>query len=238
MRNFIPLLVGSASLVWATAAWAIKHNSPAEVTRHPEAVLITAKDVNPPRTSFSCGVLLSPEVVLTTAHGVAGYKTWEVTAPYARRETRQAGVKTVRIHSDYKLGNAENDLAILILDRPIKIEGDWPALPGAALYPLETPVLVLGRVVDGQISPQQLFEAPATLVEVRGDTNIYGGHPQLCEHGDSGGPIYLTRRDHQLVGLMCGSLGFTRANVPTDIYVPLGGRNREWLLTHLPRQKP
>ncbi len=237
MRNF-QILAGIASLLCPTTVWAIKHNPPTEATRYPETVLITAKDANPLRTSVSCGVLLSPEVVLTTAHGVAGYKTWEVTAPYARQETRQAGVKSVRVHSGYKLGSAENDLAILILDRSIKIDGNWPTLPGAALYPLETPLLIVGRVAEGKISPKQLFEAPATLVSVRGDTNVYGGHPQLCEHGDSGGPVYLARQEHQLVGLMCGSVDFSRANVATDIYVPLGGRNRDWIMAHLPRQKP
>jgi len=236
MRNIVAVLVGVGALCWPAEAWAIKQRPPREAATHPEAVLIMAKDSQHSRTCVSCGVLLAPTVVLTVAHGVSGFETWQVKAPYARRETDQAAGKMLRVHPDYKPGNAEADLAILILDRPIQIEGDWPSLPGADLYPLETPLAIVGRVAEGKISTEHLFEASSTLVAVRGDTNIYGGHPSLCELGDSGGPVYLARHEHQLVGLLCGSLGFSRANVPTDIYVPLGGRNKDWIASQLPRR--
>jgi hypothetical protein len=236
VRNVVAVCVAVVSVLCQSGAWAIKHSPPREAARHPEAVLITAKDAHSPRSCISCGVLLSPTVVLTVAHGVAGFESWEVKAPYARERTRQARGKIVRINPDYKPGDAEGDLALLTLDRAIDIDGDWPALPGTNLYALETPLVVVGRVAQGKISSQQLFEASTTLVAVRGDTNLYGGHPQICELGDSGGPVYLAARPHQLVGLMCGSLGSSRANVPTDIYVPLGGRNKEWIANHVPRR--
>lgn len=236
MRSMVAVLLLAFAWSSTPSLWAIKQ-TPRETEQHPEVVLVTAKDSRPHRTCVSCGVLLAPTVVLTVAHGVAGFESWQVKAPYASPEANKASVKLLHVNPAYKAGNAEADLAILLLDRPLRIKGEWPSLPAAELYPLETRVTIVGRVADGKISMDHLYAASAILVEVRGDTNVYGGHPNLCELGDSGGPVFLARhqQQHQLVGLMCGSLGFSRANVATDVYVPLGGRNRDWIANQLPR---
>jgi V8-like Glu-specific endopeptidase len=58
----------------------------------------------------------------------------------------------------------------------------------------------------------------------------------VTEPGDSGGPVYLDRNERQLVGVVAGIVGGSRANVPTDVYVPLVGRNRDWIIRELGRK--
>lgn len=204
------------------------------MSRHPEVVLITARHSQSPRTGFCSGVLLSPTTVLTVAHGVAGCDQWEVTAPYARHGAGKAAGKELRTHPAYKPGNSEHDLAVLTLDHVLDIGSTFPTLPDRKLYPIDTPLLVVGRTNKGKPSEKQLFEATSTLVAIRGENNLYGGVSQLTEPGDSGGPVYLARQERVLIALVEGALDASRANVPTDIFIPLGGSNRSWLLRQVP----
>jgi len=201
-------------------------------------VLIVARGAHPARACLSCGVLVSSTAVLTVAHGVAGFETWEVTAPYARGETKKAAGKLLRVHPNYRPNGPENypeyDLAVLILDGPIDIGANLPTLPGNEMHPINTPLLVVGRSGLGQASGQKMFGAYVTLVAVPNNINLYGGHPSVCRPGDSGGPVYLTQNKHQLVAVVAQHRGFSRANVPTDIFVPLSGRTRNWIAEQLP----
>ncbi len=227
-------VVTTAVLLFGTAsAPAIKHQPPREASGHPEVVLITAKSGKGGRTGYCCGVLLGPTIVLSAAHGVTGYERWEVVAPYAKGGAAHVAGKAVRAHPDYRPGQSEHDLAVLLLDQTIAIDSDFPTLPGEKLLPLDTPLLVVGRTLKGKPSDRQLFEAATTLVAIRGENNLYGGNPQVAEPGDSGGPIYLARRHGTLAALVEGALEASRANVPTDIYIPLGGKNRAWILRQL-----
>jgi len=82
------------------------------------------------------------------------------------------------------------------------------------------------------------MRATVTLIPFPGNINIYGGHPQTVEAGDSGGPIYVTgSKDRILVGIVSGNLGGTRANVSTDIFVPISEENVAWIRRQIPRGK-
>jgi hypothetical protein len=238
MRTTTYVLIGAVLVLCETRAGAIKPKSAREVVGHPEAVLITARRSRPSQVSSSSGVLIAPNAVLTAAHAVANFDTWEVTAPYARAGEMRVSVKAVRVHPDYQSGNPEHDVAVLVLDRSILIDGEYPSLPGGALCRLDTALRVVGRVGHGRLSRKQLFAAIASVAPVRGNTNVYGGYPQVCEPGDSGGPVYLAKDERQLVGLVCASLEFRRSGVATDIFVPLDAQHKAWVIRQLPHTSP
>jgi hypothetical protein len=58
----------------------------------------------------------------------------------------------------------------------------------------------------------------------------------VCEPGDSGGPVYRLREERKLIGLVVGNYGVGRANVPTDVFVPLAGPQRIWVMAQMRRQ--
>jgi len=134
MKRTACTVIWGVLLVSATGILTSTQEPLREATDHPEAVLIMARGSHAARACLSCGVLVSPTAVLTVAHGVAGLDAWEVTAPYARGETKKAAGKLLRVHPNYRPGQPEDsreyDLAVLILDRPIDIGGDLPKLPG------------------------------------------------------------------------------------------------------------
>lgn len=218
-------------------AFSLYEKSSREVTHHPDAVLISGKGPTPAHSKACCGVLLSPTVVLTVAHALIGCDSWEVTAPYARGAPTRATSKDPLVHPNYKpmtaVEGAEHDLALLILESPIDIAGDFPTLPGDKLYGIETSLLVVGRTSEANRWEKALFETHVKLVAVPGNINLYGGHPQVCKPGDSGGPVYLARTEGQLVGLVNSRAGWSRFNVPIDLIVPLGGRHKDWILSQL-----
>jgi hypothetical protein len=62
---------------------------------------------------------------------------------------------------------------------------------------------------------------------------VYGGHPQIVEEGDSGGPLFLTGKDRTLIGLISGKLGQSRGNVRTDAFTPIHRKNRAWIVRQM-----
>lgn len=211
-------------------AHAIKGTAVHEAVDHPEVVLVNSVA---PEKQLACshtGVLIAPTVVLTAAHCVQGFETFEVIAPYAKgRGPQRSAAKAAHVHPGFRPGLVEDDLAILMLKEPLDVGHALPPVHTGNLYPLETKLMVVGRVKNGMISPAQAFESPATLVSFPGNTNLYGGHPQTVEKGDSGGPVFLTGKEKKLVGIVSGILEFQRSNVPTDAYVPLSKHNRDWI---------
>jgi secreted trypsin-like serine protease len=219
-------------------AYAIKKKASLEAEDHPEVVLITARHARTHETCRCAGVLLSERAVLTVAHGVDGFDRWEVSAPYAKNGTSKAGVKTARVYPGYKPGTPDNDLALLILDEPIDIAAKFPTLHEGNLLPIETKLLVVGRVDNGSLSHAQLFKASTALVPFPGNTTLYGGHPQIVEEGDSGGPVFTTENDHEIVGIVSGYLGLSRSNVRTDVYIPISSKNKSWILRQVSNDLP
>jgi hypothetical protein len=180
-------------------------------------VTIQVPEVN---RSF-CGVLIAPRAVLTVAHGVYGSKD--------ARNVLVCGIsaKALAIHPQYKPGEFDNDLAIVVLAADIPgtaSSGTFPALHEGTLLRIGTPLRI-----EYRSGPRQV-----TLTSIRTNLNLYGGFPALCEHGDSGTPVY-SRDKKKIVGLVAGTLGWSRTNVATDILVPIGGHNKSWIASVIRR---
>ncbi|MCS6851430.1 MAG: S1 family peptidase [Gemmataceae bacterium] len=238
---------GKIIIAWATLALmvpglsnalALKHRPSREARAHPEAVLIAAVNAREKRRAGGSGALIAPDAVLTAAHVADGFDHLEVLAPYARGGPQRRKVQEVRLHPGHRRGLFENDLAVLLLEGDIDLGRALPTLHDGDLYPINTPLVVVGRVDNGTVSDGKLFEAGVTLVAFPGNQNVYGGHPQTVEHGDSGGPVYVRDREGTIAGVVSGYLGFTRGHVPTDLLVPVSRQNRAWILQQLrPRRE-
>ncbi|MFN4259364.1 MAG: trypsin-like serine protease [Gemmataceae bacterium] len=234
-RGPMLLAVGWALLLTPESP-AIKNRPPREARAVPAAVLITATNTTTRKTSPCSGVWIAPRAVLTAAHCVAGFDSWQVTAPYAQNGRLHATSRNALAHPQFKLGHFEYDLAVIILDEPLDLGFEPPRLRAGALHPIETPLIVVGRVANGMSAQDQLYEASVTLVAFPGNVNVYGGHPQVTEPGDSGGPVVVARQQKELAALISGYIPFSRANVPTDLLVPIDRLKRAWILQQVPKE--
>jgi hypothetical protein len=228
------VLLGVIFLAGAADLYAIKRKPSLEASDHPEVVLITARSSKSSEVGKSSGALIAPNAVLTAAHGLDRFDTWEVTAPYAKNGPARSRSKTARVHPEFKPGTSEYDLALLVLTDPIDLGGKYPTLHDGDLYPLDTRLLVVGRVQNGSVSNTQLFKAPVTLVKFPGNTNLYGGWPHVVEQGDSGGPLFVHGKEQEIAALVSGHLGPSRGHVQTDCFIPVSRRNKAWILRQVP----
>jgi len=192
---------------------------PANVTFLSPCAVVTiwAQDGN----KSTCGVLIAPRTVLTVAHGVYGSKNAEKVV------VCDIPAKAVTIHPKYKPGDFENDLAIVLLSNDIPntaSNGTFPALHEGSLLPIGTPLRIRYRA----------GERRATLTSIRTNLDLYGGFPSTCTHGDSGAPVY-SQDKKKIVALVAGYLEWSRANVATDVLVPISGRDKAWI-TSITRQ--
>jgi hypothetical protein len=216
-------------LAGAAAPAAIRRDPPTEGKGYPETVLVESRGAGDRRVSHGCGVLIGPKAVLTVAHAVAGFESWAVTAPYAPGGPQRRTARTVHIYPNHKPDDLETDLAVVRLDEPLDPGRAYPRLSDGELLPLETQLVCLGRVANGRLSADRLFQAPSTLANFPGNVNLYGGFPAQTEPGDSGGPVYRDGRGERLlVALVLGRLSESRANVATDAFLPISRRNAAW----------
>jgi secreted trypsin-like serine protease len=220
------------------AAQAIETKSSSEATNYPEAVLISSSSRHGNGASRCTGVLIDSRVVLTAAHGVVDFEAWEVTAPYAKGGPATVKATTMRPHPDFDPKSFENDLAILILETPIELQGPFAELHQGDLCRIGSKLTLIGRVNEGKVQSDRLFQGTVERTCIYGNINLYGGFPRVAERGDSGGPVFIGGDGHELVGIIVGGLMASRANVPLDVYAPITEKNRRWALNQVPGEPP
>ena len=202
------------------SAQAIKAKPSTEAKKHAEVVLISGSRWRPRLAGRATGVLIAPNAVLTAAHAVEKFDTWEVVAPYARNGAVRRAVQAIRVHPKFHQEAIENDLAVLILRQSIEIPGKYPTLHGGGLYPIDTRLVVVGRVDNGTLYNNRTFRANLTLVAFRGNVNVYGGHPQTVEEGDSGGPVYAAGKEDEVAAVVSGKPSSNRLGGGAVAYLP------------------
>lgn len=225
-----------ASLTLTGPSLAIDGDGVVEAQDHPEAVLVNVIGPKPDTLTRGSGVLIAPRVVLTAAHGVMGDVRATVTAPYVKDGSASSSrVTSIRIFPGYSEEHPNRDLAVLILADPLAKAEDLPGIYGGPMMPIDAELLVIGRVRRGQVSNEKLFAASVTLIPFPRRLDLYGGHPQRVQPGDSGGPVYLKAQQTKVIGLISRYTGQSRRFVATDGYVPIGRANRSWIMKQFPR---
>ncbi len=194
---------------------AIVDGTPARA--YPEIVAIeTYRDG---KSSGLCsGTLIGPRAVLTAAHctSISQYSadgtrtlrddSFQIFAPYANAQ--RVWAHRAIVHPDYaapEVGyNSLNvhDVAILVLDSPIPL----PKYPRLADKPLtrSTQAVSLGRMFNDDTSETDVFVSKPFSIfsptEFPSITEYYVA-PIVTNKGDSGGPLMLLHKEHEIVGI-------------------------------------
>jgi secreted trypsin-like serine protease len=227
-------MLGTAVVVFGslTDALAIRHKPPQRAVGFPEAVVITAGRARDPKAARCTGALIAPRAVLTAAHCVVGFDSWEVLAPSARGGPVCTTSRDALAHPRFKENPAECDVAVIRLQDDIALDGKYPRIYNGDPLPLETRLTVIGSVDNGKPPGTTLYRADVTLVPFPDNVNVYGGNPRVADHGDSGGPVYVEKGE--IVAVISGHTFVSQRDVAKDLYVPIHGKIREWVLRQVP----
>lgn len=164
--------------------------------QYPEAATINSVggSVPPGTLSLGCsGTLIAPRVVLTAGHCVNEPRTWEIHVGSAAAATTRARRFDWPAGSDGDVfhGNL-HDVGLLFLDQPIVL-ASYPTIAQTAASTTASLKLV-GRVHDG-VATNTLWGAASSGVfdgATDGFPSYYIVAPSILEHGDSGGPVFLS----------------------------------------------
>jgi V8-like Glu-specific endopeptidase len=186
-------------------------------TGYPEAVLVDMKEGGQV-TSLCSGALIAPKVVLTAGHCVHGFDGWNVTAPFANKQTAKASSAATydwNNESEYVDPNL-HDVGLVFLDTPITL-ASYPTLTSSAVA-TGSKVQNIGRINNGTTSYTKLFLGPAVSVQ---SGKQYGfpfdyATAETIQSGDSGGPV-VVNGTHKIVAVNSGSGGGTQVLARVDL---------------------
>ncbi|HVH45915.1 MAG TPA: trypsin-like serine protease, partial [Labilithrix sp.] len=160
------------------------------------SVSLVLHDENGTRVGEGSGILISPRVVLTSGHLIAGKSRWTVTSSDGK--TKATGVRGLTYdwmnYNSNKSHPRKHDVGVIYLDRPIQL----------AAYPkLSDQKLANGakatRVRSNGASFEQL---PATLNKFTTFPNAYVTDISGGERLDTGGAVLNDK--NEIVGLVTG----------------------------------
>jgi len=186
-------------------------------TGYPEAVLVDMKEGGQV-TSLCSGSLIAPKVVLTAGHCVHGFTGWNVTAPFANKQTAKATSAATYDwdnESEYVDPNL-HDVGLVFLDTPITL-ASYPTLATSAVA-AGSKVQNIGRINNGTTSYTKLYLGPAVTVK---NGSSYGfpfdyASSETIQSGDSGGPV-VVNGSHKIVAVNSGSGGGTQVLARVDL---------------------
>ncbi|XP_072746689.1 serine protease ndl [Anoplolepis gracilipes] len=194
--------------------------------------------------NFHCGGVILNEIhVLTVTHCMEGYEKhyYEIQAGMLRRfsfspMTQLRKARFVILHPDYESKNMQNDIALVMLDKPFlfnrwvrqvclpspNINPEWKMEPS----PLSMCVaLGWGALKENGLNSDYLREVEVPILPEckhlpdQNNSTICAGYPEggqdTCQ-GDSGGPLMCRNRDSQwyVAGLVSHGEGCARPNEP------------------------
>jgi hypothetical protein len=146
---------------------------------------------------FCTGTLISPRVVLTSAHCVFDMRADEITVVFGAdpKTGARMPVLQVRLAPRFGLARQSVDLGVLLLAEPSPAP-PWPVLPSPlddSLLGHEVRLAGYG-VTEGHLRVADLRRQGTAALEEIGDLDlrIRAAPASVC-FGDSGGPAFLTR---------------------------------------------
>lgn len=182
-------------------------------TAYPEAAVLNMK--TPTGVGYACSAtLIAPKVVLTAGHCVDGMASWDVYVGTVARPAASAETYDWKENGATTVNPSHHDIGLVYLSAPITL-ASYPTL-NATTRADGTKVLDVGRVLNGTVT-SSMYQAAATISAATAVGYPYDYYsPDVIEHGDSGGPVFLSGT-HTVIAVNSGAGSGTQVLARVDL---------------------